>query len=175
MGIDIYASWRGQTDDERAVQMTGFSIEHGHAGYLREAYHGSPYVTKYLVAESFESKTSEAAIPARLLRERLPAAILLSMYRECKVYGNGDPAVISLDNGADALLKSLANIFENEIHDVSHQAFVSALTPESLETAKRLIEAGALAPVHQSFVQFVELCERVEAQTGEPCLICASY
>jgi hypothetical protein len=131
MGIDIYASWEGQTDDERAAQMTDFSTGHGHAGYLREAYHGSPYVTKYLVAECFESDTGEAAIPARVLRARLPAAILMSMYREHKVYGNGDPAAINLERGPDELLKSIANIFENKIHDVSHKDFADALSAES--------------------------------------------
>jgi hypothetical protein len=43
----------------------GFSVEHGHLGYLREAYHGEPYATRVLVPESFE--TGRAEIPAATL------------------------------------------------------------------------------------------------------------
>ena len=62
MGIDIYAQWDGMTAQEEAAQVTGFSIEHGHVGYLREAYHGEPYATKVLVPEAFE--TGRAPIPS---------------------------------------------------------------------------------------------------------------
>jgi hypothetical protein len=176
MGIDIYAQWDGITKAEEAAQITGFSIEHGHAGYLREAYHGAPYVTRYLVSEAFDSATCEAAIPAAVMRDRLPAAVLMSMYREHKVYGQGDPSAVNLDQqGAEQLLRLLANIFEHEIHDESHKDFVRALDAKSLETAKRLIEAGALDAVQRSFVQFVELCERKERETGRPCRIVASH
>jgi hypothetical protein len=177
MGIDIYAHWAGQSEAEEAAQVTGFSIEHGCVGYLREAYHGAPYVTKYLVAEAFDSATGEAEIPASVLRERLPAAVLMSMYREHKVYGEGDPEALKIDAGSDAsaLLKCIVGIFENEVPDMSHLAFVETLTDESLETAKNLIASGALPSVQKSFVDFVELCERKQAAIGEPCRIIASY
>ena len=55
MGIDIYARWKGQTEAEEQAQNTGFSAVHGHVGYLREAYHGEPYATRYLAAEAFEN------------------------------------------------------------------------------------------------------------------------
>lgn len=173
MGIDIYASWRGQTEAERKAQLTGFSAVHGHVGYLREAYHGAPYVTKYLVAEAFENATREARIPAAVMRARLPAAVLMSMYREHKVYGEGDPAEIDLRH-VDDLLKKLQHICEHEVTDTSHEEFIRGLDEKSLETAKRLIDAGALGPVQKSFVEFVDLCERKERETGEPCTIVAS-
>jgi len=169
MGIDIYASWPGQTERERDAQRTGFSVTRGNAGYLREAYHGAPYVTKYLVAEAFAAG-GEAAIPAALLDARLPAAVLLSLYREHKVYGRGDPSVV----GSDKLTEVLTNIFEQEVDDTSHEALVATFTPESLESARRLVEDRALAPVQLSFVDFVQLCERKERETGEPCTITAS-
>lgn len=87
MGIDIYARWKGQTEEEKKAQYTGFSVEHGHVGYLREAYHGAPYVTHYLVREAFDSSTYEAQIPAAVLCERLPEAIFLAKKREREVYG----------------------------------------------------------------------------------------
>ncbi len=88
MGIDIYACWHGQTEDEAEAQMTGFSVVHGHVGYLREAYHGEPYATRYLVAEAFEN--GRAQIPAAVLRERLPATLALVEERERTLYDNYD-------------------------------------------------------------------------------------
>jgi len=35
MGVDVYLTWDGQTEEEREAQFTGFSIAHGHVGYLR--------------------------------------------------------------------------------------------------------------------------------------------
>jgi hypothetical protein len=176
MGIDIYAEWNGMTEAEREAQVTHFSGVHGHVGYLREAYHGSPYVTKYLVAEAFESAEGVAAIPAEVLLDRLPAAVLISMYREHKVYGGPDPAVLNVDrNDLAALGRAVLDIIQREAPDQSHKAFAGTLTPATLATAKRLIDAGALAPVQKSFVDFVELCARKEAETGQPCLIIASY
>jgi hypothetical protein len=69
MGIDIYIRWKGQTDEEIEAQfegLSGYSIVHGHVGYLREAYHGEPYATKYLVREAFKG----------LNRCRIPAAVV---------------------------------------------------------------------------------------------------
>lgn len=76
MGIDVYAKWDGQTDAEKKAQITGFSIVHGHTGYLREAYHGGPYATRVLFPECFSDDVDGAVpIPAATLRERLPLAI----------------------------------------------------------------------------------------------------
>jgi hypothetical protein len=172
MGIDIYAEWRGGTADESAAQVTGFSAIHGYAGYLREAYHGGPYVTKYFVAEAFASKTGEAAIAASTLRARLPAAVLMHLYREHKVYGGGkDPSRIEL---AD-LEKALRNVGMKEVADVSHEDFAAGLTPKSIATAEKLIAGKLLPDTAQAFVDFVELCERKERETGEPVRIIASY
>ena len=93
MGIDVYAHWRGQTDEEKEAQYTGFSIAHGHIGYLREAYHGEPYATKALVPEAF-SETLQSAYPegvpvyAETLRNRLPAALEVAVERERDIYGH---------------------------------------------------------------------------------------
>ena len=86
MGIDIYLNWTGQTEAEKELQYTGWGIVHGHTGYLREAYHGSPYATEFLVKEAFESEEGEASIPSTLLRERLPETINLHIQRCRKLY-----------------------------------------------------------------------------------------
>jgi hypothetical protein len=123
MGIDIYAEWKGMSDAEKEAQITGFSVDHGHVGYLREAYHGEPYATHVLVAESFED--GRAAIPAATLRERLPETLEVAERRERELYGETD--------------------------------------------------AEAISRVLKSFSDFVELCAQKEDETGEPCLIIASY
>jgi hypothetical protein len=127
MGIDIYARWPGRTAAEIDAQSIGFSIEHGHVGYLREAYHGEPYATEVLVPEAFDLKANPdgAHIPAATLRERLPKALATAAARQLLIYNKW---------------------------------------PEH-ETTRVL----------QSFSDFVELCERKERETGQPCTIVASY
>ncbi len=124
MGIDIYAKWDGMTtQEEDAAQITGFSIEHGHVGYLREAYHGEPYATKALVPEAF--KYGRARIAADTLQKRLPDALHAAEKRERGIYGETD------DDEIEHVLKS--------------------------------------------YRDFVALCSRKEQETGNPCLVIASY
>lgn len=85
MGIDVYLGWPNQTEEEKQAQYTGWSVEHGHVGYLREAYHGSPYATEVLMPEGFDS--GFAHISAKTLRDRLPKVIEVAKERERVVYG----------------------------------------------------------------------------------------
>jgi len=95
MGIDIYAKWKGQTPIEEGAQVFAWlSPTNGNVGYLREAYHGEPYATKFLCAEAFESRDREASIPAAVLRERLPQTLALAEERERTIYRVTDPAEI---------------------------------------------------------------------------------
>jgi hypothetical protein len=92
MGIDIYAKWRGQTDKARAEQSEAWlSTGAGGAGYLREAYHGTPYATMFLFTEAFES--GEARIPAAVLQGRLPHTLVLVEERARKLYQATDEEV----------------------------------------------------------------------------------
>ncbi|HXT13094.1 MAG TPA: hypothetical protein VN873_16160 [Candidatus Angelobacter sp.] len=80
MGIDIYAMWKGQSVGERRQQTSQWlSAMAGNEGYLREAYHGGPYATMFLCAEAF--RTGSAQIPASVLHERLPHALVLAEER----------------------------------------------------------------------------------------------
>ena len=93
MGIDVYARWRGQTAEEKQAQITGFSIAHGHVGYLREAYHGEPYATQALVPEAFNETLMRAfpegvPVSAESLRTRLPAVLEIAVQRESEIYGH---------------------------------------------------------------------------------------
>jgi hypothetical protein len=169
MGIDIYTHWKGQTEDERQAQFTGFDIYAGKFGYLREAYHGSPYITKYLLKEAYESKDSTAKIPASILRERLPVAVLMSLYRDKKIYSEKDPSVLT---DFAELGKALTKVFAIEIKDDTHESFARELTPEQIEHGRFLVEHREyLTGTQTSFIDFVELCERKEKETGEPCEI----
>jgi len=93
MGIDIYARWKNQTEQEREAQITGFSLVSGHVGYLREAYHGEPYATQILVPEAFatnlagDDRKYGPKIPAALMRARLPRAIAAAIERAKSVDG----------------------------------------------------------------------------------------
>jgi hypothetical protein len=92
MGIDIYAAWDGMSNITKHAQICGFSVVHGHVGYLREAYHREPYATKVLVPEAFD----ELRVPIHVatLRDRLPAALVVAEARERQVYGVTNPAQI---------------------------------------------------------------------------------
>jgi hypothetical protein len=126
MGIDIYARWTGMTDEDEAAQAHAlFSANHGHVGYLREAYHGGPYATGVLVPEAFETEDENGApIPAAAMRSRLAMVLPLVELRE------------------KALYKS---------------------------------KRAEIRAAQKSFTDFVELCEKHEAKTGEACRIIASF
>jgi hypothetical protein len=92
--------------------------------YLREAYDGAPYATKYLFEEAFASEDGVAFIDAATLRWRLPATLRLAEERERTLYQS---------------------------------------TAEEIE------------PILHSYTAFVELCERMEKQTGKPVRIVTWY
>jgi hypothetical protein len=184
MGIDIYAEWRDITKDEKNAQYTGFSVVHGNAGYLREAYHGGPYMTRFLVQEAFNADEAQAPIPAATLRERLPAAVMLSIYRRHVVYGEGSPGVIDVPDGApieQAIGSVIAKMFGeggpiDQARTGSKEAeLVARITDEQKRKTAELIEARNLPDYALSIVDFVRLCEAKEAEKGEPCNIIASY
>jgi hypothetical protein len=56
MGIDAYLRYRGQPYSEHEQQFTGWKMDQGSVGYLREAYHGGPYATRVLLVEGFEER-----------------------------------------------------------------------------------------------------------------------
>ena len=93
MGIDIYMHWKGQTESERKAQFTGFSVESGDVGYLREAYHGEPYATRALVPEAFEDDGADGVpIPVALMVARLPEVLVIAHERGLKIYPKEHPA-----------------------------------------------------------------------------------
>jgi len=174
MGIDVYLRWKGWRAEEEA----GFDTDRG---YLRECYHGGPYVTPYFVAEAFEvddpESASIASIPASVLRERLPAAVLLAQYWYHVVYGEGQnpghlllPADATFEEGlaaaAGEIRAHLAASRSGEARDIA-----AGCTSEQLAQAEQLIEARDLPGCARCYVDFVELAELKEAETGELCWV----
>jgi hypothetical protein len=106
-----------------------------------------------------------------MLRERLPAAIMLAIYRDHVVYGE-ERGVIILDGPA------LANVL-SEVDQVpsgaNEDALVNRITQSQREDVTRLIAIRALPPEAMRVVEFVEQCEAQEARTGKPCVVRASY
>lgn len=181
MGIDIYARWKGQTEDEKQAQYTGFSVNHGHVGYLREAYHGNPYATRYLVDEAMRADSGDAPIPAAVLRERLPATVMLAIYRHHVLYSDGESLgghiKIEGDFTPDKVIGAMVGLFAHLKESGSgskEKALVDNMTEEQIRATKALIESRNLPDYALAFVDFVELCEKKEAETGEPCTIVAS-
>ena len=85
MGIDISLRSSGEPKGQIPNHSTKCGLNRaGTVCTIREAYHGEPYVTRFLFREAF--KTGEAQIPAATLRQRLPEALRLGDYRERTVY-----------------------------------------------------------------------------------------
>ena len=94
MGIDIYAEWRNKPERERRAQSEAWlSTRDGDIGYLREAYHGEPYATRFLFAEAFDSETCDVRIPAAQLRQNLEKALELVEERARNIYNATDAEV----------------------------------------------------------------------------------
>lgn len=177
MGIDIYMQWPDQTEAEKEAQITGCSVEAGNVGYLREAYHGGPYVTLFLVPEAFNAKNRRARIGASKLRARLPEAVALALYRNHVVYEQGnDPSRIDLDgtDAAAALNSALTATFA-EIECLKAGAEPIKLTAEAQRAINEKIEGRALPAYALAFADFVTLAEKMEAKTGKPVTVRASY
>ena len=96
MGIDIYAEWRGQTEDEIHAQASADLSESAQAGYLRDARDHEPCAMEVLFAEVCNSADGTARISAAKLRQRLPVAFALKDIQERIAYGSTDAEVYAV-------------------------------------------------------------------------------
>lgn len=171
MGIDVYLNWHGMKEADKNAQYTGFSIVSGNVGYLREAYHGGPYATRVLLPEGWDREVKldrdhTFAIEAKTLRERLPAAVMATIYRHHVLYDD-EPATFETNDIVEAMSKLFVNM-----RDESH----ATLQPdaEQLRQTEALIKERKLPDYALAYVDFVELAERKEAETGKPCRVLVS-
>ena len=193
MGIDIYATWKGMTDEEKEAQYTGFSVEHGHIGYLREAYHGEPYVSSILIPESYEhedyvddledSNYQGVEIDASVMEERLPAAVITSLQREATVYKNTDARDLLMEIGIEPIFtmrnegETLRGALERIKGDISrlHDEPSQVPIPQKAITGAWLIRVMKQSPPTKSIIDFVALCREKQDETGLPCRVANSY
>ena len=177
MGIDIYARWEGQTEAEKEAQYTGFSTTAGAVGYLREAYHGGPYVTQWLMPEAFspdlggrtlaeatgavqalvrgigEAATAAGAVVEGLTAETLPESPPDGyLVDECEVVGDEDKGY---------MVRIPAAILERRL----------PLCLEIAEIRLRKVYQEDLSPEErQSYVDFVGLIRRLEDEGKRPAI-----
>lgn len=150
MGIDIYMNPNVIESDGHvgySDEATGFDTCAGHQGYLREAYHGGPYVTEVLVPEAF--------------------AWSRWLYEDCPV------PCVDWPEELDRTLAAGAPIRWQTMHDRLPDALdafeerIRKVYPDTTEDLK--------AAQWKAFVDFVELAERIERLTGEAVQVYASY
>ncbi len=172
MGIDVYLSWDGKTEEEQQAQYTGFSTVAGNAGYLREAYHGSPYATHALFPRDYWEITQEEAdaggklADIALLKSRLAQTVMVAAYRNHALYEQGiDQSYAELGDITEKLKKVFAdmNNGRGDTDDV-----IARITPEQLSQAQALIEQRKLPGYALSFVDFVALAEAKAAEGKNP-------
>lgn len=178
MGIDVYLEWDNMTKADKEARFTGFSVEHGHVGYLREAYHGGPYATAYLITEPWESQPEDGfRIKAVELKRRLPSAVMASMYRHHIVYGErlDSPGYFEASDEkayTKELSQQLRNVFAS-LRTAQDRPFQP--NEEQIKAVTALIEKRELPKYALSFVDFVALAEKQEHRTGKPCRVVVSY
>lgn len=178
MGIDVYLHWKKQSKKDAKKQITGWKIDKGDVGYLREAYHGGPYATRVLAPEGWDDKIDQGEygvpIPAATLRERLPAVVLTAIYRNHIVYEQGhDPSEVHIADDKEAAAGDILTLVKGTFAKMSdgkeEAAIARAPSPEQIRAAQELIAKRALPDYALAFVDFVDLAEKHEKRTGEPC------
>jgi len=163
MGIDLYLRWIGQTPEELAAQEAAWLISDGFVGYLRESFTGGPYATKILAREAFESRSSQAEIPAAILRERLT-----SVTEPARGYhlGGGDWAVQSI---TEALECNGAFVEKPRPPHTEPQSVEEAIQARYADEPEEMLLAIKAAR------DFVSLAEFKEAETGQYCTVVVEY
>ncbi|TXH43288.1 MAG: hypothetical protein E6Q97_34310 [Desulfurellales bacterium] len=172
MGIDVYLKWDNQTEAENQAQYTGFSTVAGSVGYLREAYHGSPYATHALFPRPYweiteeESEAGGKLADIAELKDRLAQAVLVATFRNHVLYEQGtDPSYAEIGDIAGKLAKVFADMDNGrgQTDDV-----IARITPEQVAQVEVLIEARKLPGYALAFVDFVRLAEKLAAEGRNP-------
>lgn len=181
MGIDVYLNWPKQTKADKENQYTGYKIDQGKVGYLREAYHGGPYATRVLIPEGWDDDIERGKggvpIPAATLRERMPQTVLTAIYRNHIVYEQGsDPSLIDLSKDADVatVLANLITSFKPKFSKGDEVDIAKHFNVEQVRAITEVISKRALPDYALAFVDFVELAEAKEKQTGKSCSVYVS-
>ena len=193
MGVDIYLYWEGITGEEMWAQHSvRFSYEHGHTGYLRETNQdpnrildeifgtnieslSEHYATKFLCREVFEKEPGKFLyISSKKLAKMLPRTMKIAKERGLKAYDEFVKKIESL-SGPYATKFLCREAFEKKSDKFP---YISSKTlrkrlPHTIEIVKErrlkaydeVVEENH--PVIKSFIDFVELAERLEREGKE--------
>ena len=84
MGIGVYVKCHCMSDEVKHAQITlqAPALLRGHVGYVREAYHASPYETPLLVPAAFDGEEGEAESLPGFMRQRLRWVVEAGRQRE---------------------------------------------------------------------------------------------
>jgi len=103
MGIDCYLinpdTNKVHAEETGQEEAMGFNPFSGHAGYLREAYHGGPYATQVLLKEGWfedgeRDEEGNFSLKASTLRERLPETLEAAIIRNRENYSGRDEKMV---------------------------------------------------------------------------------
>jgi len=170
MGIDVYLRWDDIDEEDIEKQYTGWEVsgKAGRAGYLREAYHGGPYATEFLVAEAFEgSDPRQMSIFVRNLANMLGA----------------DWTVGEYPDNVQGITVPHPDVHKDEVEDWgSVYRYPAKVLRERLEVAqeiariryKRIYKTSDASEMTLALEGFVELAEEVEEQGKGPPYIAVS-
>jgi len=161
MGIDVYLNWTGKTQEEAKAQVTGFAIDVGDVGYLRESYFASDYyATQVLFPEAWE----------------------LGSVKVGHTWPNGAEFVMRSD-GFEPTFPYVVQIGGNAIPANSaspHVAYPAAVLRDRLPRAlhanaqRYTDERDAMEMAATSIQDFVEMYEQLAAAGKNPA-VCVSY
>ena len=187
MGVDVYLEWKRKGEEGEASVAEIPHRNHGKDGYLREPYHGTPYVTRFLFQEVFEAPVHEsdsqyltASIQAATLRKRCRDAVALVVLRDLKLYRGGhDPSKVGippLTSGDEMAPSSWPDDYrtalEQRLSQVLGEFWGQRNDEVLLEEARGALlldrARGVPLPTAAHEIEdFVALAERVEAEGNE--------
>ena len=204
MGIDIYLSWDGQTEEDKQKMFSARRT--GQFGYLRESYHGGPYATQVVFRDAFDAEDATAAIPAALMKERMQSVTEPANQQECnkghlismvmsRVFASQEGEVgkhnLSEEEAEEAEKSgTAAEIIKRKLAGIDMEAVVGELqkkvgnvtapmTGEEAITERLTNSYGAskseIDEEIANFYAFIALAEKKELEHGKPCTVYASY
>lgn len=150
MGIDIYMYWDGMTKEEKEAQYTGWSVTKGHVGYLREAYHGAPYATMYLLKECFLEPNKNLDNWKEIIKPAIPVKHEYYDIKEICDYHYPDPNILinRLPKTIELCIERSKNIYLEDI-DYNHE--VCKTFSDFVELYVKKFNEGLNPRIHASF------------------------
>jgi len=156
MGIDVYTAINGKLAHHTGEDPKDWTYDGVH-GYLRESYGGGPFATAILLPEAFLTESNSDHCSEWLgqkVKKELPLRVISLL-----LYADEEAPYLAVEYPAAILRKRLAKTLSTVVK--RYKGFG--------------IELEKGNPVLQQFIDFVELAERVERETGQPIAVHISW